>query len=103
MNITYKGIALRDIEEKRDYIANTLKNGAAAQKLVTSILHAVSLLADNPRMGTPLSSKYEVDTDLRYVIVAKQLIFYRIVDDAYISVTRVLDGRQEYMAILFQE
>ena len=54
---------LRDIEEKRDYIANTLKNGAAAQKLVTSILHAVSLLADNPRMGTPLNSKYEVDTD----------------------------------------
>lgn len=29
--------------------------------------------------------------------------FYRIVDDEYISVARVIDGRQDYMAILFGE
>ena len=103
MNITYKGLALRDLEEKRDYLSNTLKNKSAAQKLITLILHAVSLLADNPKMGTPLSSKYEVDIDIRYLVVSKQLVFYRIVDDTYIPVIRILDGRQDYMAILFQE
>lgn len=101
MKITYKGLALRDIEEKRTYLTHTLKNPSAAQKLVTSILQAVSLLSDNPRMGTMLNSKFEVDTDLRYIIASRQLVFYRIVDDGYISVTRVLDGRQDYMAILF--
>lgn len=101
MRITYKSLALRDIEEAKTYLTNTLKNPSAAQKLVTFILQAVSLLADNPRMGTMLSSKFEIATDLRYIIVSKQLVFYRIVDDLYISVTRVLDGRQDYMAILF--
>ncbi len=101
MKITYKSLALRDMEEKRAYLTDTLKNPSAAQKLVASILRAVSLLADNPRMGTLLSSRFEVDTDLRYIVVSKQLVFYRIVDNRYISITRILDGRQDYMAILF--
>ena len=37
MRIEYKGIALRDIQQKQDYIANALKNRSAAQKLVYSI------------------------------------------------------------------
>ena len=53
-------------------------------------------------MGTPLRSKYEVDTDLRFLIVSKHLIFYRVVEAAgRIEVTRVIDGRRDYMAILF--
>lgn len=103
MRVTYKAIALQDIREKRDYIAGHLKNKPAAKKLVASILRAVSLLSDNPYMGTPLNSRYDVDTDLRYLIIAKQLVFYRVVENEYISVIRVLDGRQDYTAILFGE
>ena len=101
MKITYKSAALWDIQQKRDYIGTVLKNRPAAQKLTESILRAVSLLADNPRMGVPLRSKYDVDSDLRFLIVSKQLIFYRIEDETQISVVRVLDGRQDYMSILF--
>lgn len=103
MKIAYKSLALRDLEEKRAYLTDTLKNPAAAQKLMTAILQAVSLLVDAPRMGTPLRSKLEVDTDLRYLVVSKQLVFYRIVDDEHISVIRILDGRQDYMTVLFEE
>lgn len=103
MKISYKGAAVQDIKEKQIYISEQLKNKSAAKKLTMSILHAVALLADNPRMGTPLSSRYDVNSDLRYLIVSKQLIFYRIVDDSYISVIRVIDGRQDYMALLFGE
>ena len=102
MRIEYKSLALRDIRKKSDYIANVLKNKSAALKLRTSILRAVSLLKDNPRMGTMLSSKYEgIETDLRYIIVSKQLIFYRITNEDLISIIRVLDGRRDYMSILF--
>lgn len=101
MRIEYKSAALRDITQRRDYIAHELNNGPAAQKLVASILRAVSLLADNPRMGAPLSGKYDIETDIRFLIVAKQFVFYRVVDDELISVIRILDGRQDYMAILF--
>lgn len=51
-------------------------------------------------MGTPLNTRYDIETDLRYLLVAKRLIFYRVREDR-IEVTRVLDGRQDYLAILF--
>ena len=38
-----------------------------------------------------------METDLRFLIIARQLKFYRIVNEL-ISVIRVLDGRQDYMA-----
>ena len=102
MRIEYKSAALRDITQTHDYIQNNLKNARAAKKLVTAILQAVSLLKDNPEMGTRLDSKYDVDTDIRFIIVAKHLVFYRIADAGLISVVRVLDGRRDYMAILFE-
>ena len=53
-------------------------------------------------MGVPLNSKFDVDSDLRFFIISKQLAFYRIEDESVISVVRVLDGRQDYMSILFE-
>ena len=102
MKIRYKRAALRDIHQKQEYITSVLKNRPAAEKLTVSILRAVSLLADNPRMGIPLSGKFDVDSDLRFLIVSKQLVFYRIEDETLVSVVRVLDGRQDYMSILFE-
>ena len=101
MRIEYKRAALLDLQRTRDYIADTLKNKSAAQKLVTSVLHAVSLLSDHPMMGTALNSRYDVDSDIRFLVVSKQLVFYQVVDDSLISVIRILDGRQDYMSILF--
>lgn len=101
MKIEYKRLALDDIRQKQDYIANTLKNKTAAAKLTASILRGVSQLAEHPMMGVPLSSKFDVDSDLRFLIVSRQLVFYRIQNQTTISVVRVLDGRQDYMSILF--
>ena len=67
MKIRYKRAALRDIQQKQEYITSVLKNRPAAEKLTVSILRAVSLLADNPRMGIPLSGKFDVDSDLRFL------------------------------------
>lgn len=101
MRIEYKHAALLDLQQTRDYIAKTLNNKPAAQKLVSSVLHDISLLADNPRMGPALSSRFDVDSDLRFIVVAKQLVFYQIVDDSLISIVRILDGRRDYLSILF--
>lgn len=101
MRIEYKRAALLDLQQTQDYIANTLKNRLAAQKLVSSVLHDISLLEDNPRMGTALNSRFDVDSGLRFIAIAKQLVFYQIVDDTLISIVRILDGRQDYISILF--
>ena len=100
MKILYKDAALRDIEEKQEYIGGTLRNQTAARRLATAILHAVSHLAENPWMGTALNSRYPVETDIRVLVVLKQLIFYRVAEEE-VTVLRVLDGRQDYMTILF--
>ena len=101
MRIEYKRTALLDLQQTQDYIANMLKNKPAAQKLVSSVLHDISLLVHNPRMGTALSSRFDVDSDLRFIVVSKQLVFYQIVDDELISIVRILDGRRDYLSILF--
>ena len=101
MRIEYKRTTLLDLQQTRDYIANTLKNKPAAQKLVSSVLHGVSLLANNPRMGTALNRRFDVDSDLRFIVVSKQLVFYQIVYEDLLSIVRILDGRRDYLSILF--
>ena len=51
MRVSYKRAAVKDMEAIRDYIAGRLKNPKAAKKLMTALLKAISLLADNPYMG----------------------------------------------------
>ena len=81
MKVRYKRTAIEDIQETEHYIR--------------------SVLGENPYMGTPLSSRFEVETDLRYLLVSEQLIFYRVVEDQTVEVIRVLNGRQDYLSILF--
>ena len=100
MKVLFKKTALDDMQATQRYISETLGNGAAAKKLTRRIYDAIMLLEDNPYMGAELSRKFAVETDLRFLVVAKQLVFYRVVEDDHIEVTRVLNGRQDYIALL---
>ena len=42
------------------------------------------------------------DTDLRFLVCNNHLAFYRI-DGNYISIIRILDGRTNYMKVLFSD
>ena len=101
MKVRYKKSVLEDIQATEKYIRGVLHNGAAAKKLTGRITQAVSLLSENPYMGTPLNGRFDVETDLRYLLVSDQLIFYRVVEGSHVEVTRVLNGRQDYISILF--
>lgn len=102
MKLVYKSAAIRDLQASRDYIAHRLKNPKAAQKLVTAVLKAASLLADNPYMGAALAEKFDLATDVRYFVVAKQLLFYRVdTQHNTVEVLRILDGRTDYLTVLF--
>jgi len=100
MKVFYKKTAIDDIQETERYITRELHNKKAALNLTRMIVRAVSQLSGNPYMGTPLNSRYDLEMDLRFLVVAKRLIFYRVAED-HIEVTRALDGRQDYLAILF--
>lgn len=100
MRVQYKPQAIDDIKELHDYISSVLKNPAAAKKLTTAILHSVSQLKTNPLLGAELRGKFDIDTDIRFIIVSKQLIFYRVQNDI-ITIIRVIDGRRDYMVLLW--
>ena len=102
MRIKFKKTAVEDMRATERYIREQLNNPSAAAKLTRRVYDAIMLLEDNPFMGTELCSRYAVDTDIRFLVVAKQIVFYRVVGNEYVEVTRVLDGRQDYMALLFE-
>lgn len=103
MKIYYRPAAVEDIQSACEYIENTLKNPTAAKALKNRLLHSVSLLRENPRMGVLLKSKYEdAEVDYRFITVSKQLIFYEI-GDGIIEIVRILDGRTDYLARLLDE
>ena len=101
MKLTFKQTAIDDILASAAYLRDTLGNASAAKRLIARIYNAAELLPDNPYMGAALSGKLDLETDLRYFIVSKQIIFYRVIEPDIIEITRVLDGRQDYLALLF--
>ena len=103
MKIKYRPAAIRDMDRACDYLRNKLHNPSAAQSLSTKLLHSISLLKENPCMGVPLSSKPEApETDYRFLVVSKQLVFYQA-DGEVIEIVRILDGRSDFLARLFGE
>ena len=102
MTVRYTPEAIRDLQELRQYISKTLGNPKAAARIVKTILDACSRLKQHPQMGASLESKIGKPTDLRYLICEKRIAFYRV-DGETISVARIIDGRQDYLHILFQE
>ena len=101
MKLQYRPAAIADIRNASDYIADVLKNRSAANRFKAKILEGVSLVKDNPYMGTPLASKYDgVPEDIRFLVISKQLVFYKVTESG-IEVIRVLDGRTDYLVHLF--
>ena len=101
MKLKYRPAAMSDIQSACGYIRDQLKNPQAARNLKSRILYGAALLKDSPYMGTRLDSKYDgLETDIRFLVVSKHLIFYEVHDDV-IEVIRILDGRTDYMTHLF--
>ncbi len=100
MKIKYRPAAIQDMDAACAYLRDQLHNPSAADALINRILHSVSLPKDNPYMGAPLAGTLEeFETDVRFLIVSKQLVFYEV-DGEIIEIIRVLDGRTDYLAML---
>ena len=103
MKLRYTPAARADLRAMRDYIAHTLKNQTAAQRFTDRIVKSCARLKDQPRMGAALSEKTGRDTDLRYLACGDQIAFYRVEEgNQTVSVIRILDGRTDYMRVIFQ-
>ncbi len=100
MTIRYTPEAINDLRETKRYIRNVLKNPKAAARISKAVLDACSQLKNYPELGMSLEERTGKSSDLRYLICEKYIALYRI-DGNVISVARILDGRQDYLHILF--
>ncbi|MBQ9674008.1 MAG: type II toxin-antitoxin system RelE/ParE family toxin [Ruminococcus sp.] len=100
MRLSYRPAAIKDIESTANYIEYQLKNPSAAEKFKSAIVKKTALLKDNPEIGMKLSDKFDIDSDYRFIIINKQIVFYEI-HSQYIEIIRVLDGRTDYLTHLF--
>ena len=101
-NIHYTPEAEDDLAGIKEYITEQLENPVAAVNTVTKIAKRIRELEQFPKIGTPLSSVINIDTDYRFLVCANYLAFYRI-DGNDVYIIRVLYGRRDYVTILFGE
>ena len=92
--------AIRDLWEIKGYIGKVLHNKQAAERITKNILDLCGLLKEHPYLGMSLSGKLDYETDLRYLLCENHIAIYRVAED-WIMVARILDGRTDYLRILF--
>lgn len=100
MKLIFAPEALNDIQEIRRYIGVILKNRSAAKRVSTMIAHSCAQLENQPYLGMSVESRIGYHSDLRYLICESWLAFYRIQGDT-VRIVRVIDGRTDYIRILF--
>ena len=92
--------AAGDLSAIKEYIAVELDNPAAAVNTVSKITKAIHGLAKFPGLGVLLSSKVNIHTDYRFLVIGSYMAFYRYGRED-VHVIRVLYGKRDYMKILF--
>lgn len=102
MRLQYTPQVIDDMKEIQSYIQHNLQNPQAAMRISKKILDTCAMLKDYPQSGASLQSKIDRETDSRYLIFENYLASYRVTGSV-ISVIRVLDGRQDYLRVLFSD
>lgn len=98
----YTDRARRDMDEIWDRIAGEYQNPAAATVVIDRIMDDIDTLGDFAEIGPLLSSIADVESDHRFLVSKKYLTFYRVCGrDVYID--RILNGRTDYLRILFED
>jgi len=96
-NLRIAPSAHRDIAEIKSYIEKD--KPAAAIKITNKIYNSFDDLKTNPFMGRELKKKFDIETDYRFLVVHPYIVFYKVEED-YVGVYRVLDGRSDYLTRL---
>ncbi|MBT2694502.1 type II toxin-antitoxin system RelE/ParE family toxin [Bacillus sp. ISL-55] len=95
-------VAKKDMQEIKEYISKELLNPDAAINVISKIIMGYEQLKEFPRLGLELSSKLNIITDYRFLILGDYIVFYKI-DDEYVSIYRIIYARRDYLKLLFTE
>jgi len=100
MKIVFSKHARLDLKEIHDYILNNLQNPISAKAVTDRIVKSCYRLVHMPNIGVSLQGKTGIEINYRCLICGNYIAFYTIEDQA-VRIERILDGRTEYMKIIF--
>jgi len=93
--------AMDDLLNIKTYISQSLKNPIAAKSVERRIIDGLRSLESFSGAGVSLDIKTEKqDSNMRMLSCGDYLAFYRV-NGNVVSIIRILNGRQNYMTILF--
>ncbi len=92
--------AKHDMLETKEYITEELGSPIAAKNVLDKITKHISKLSDFPKIGAPLSSITDIETDYRFLVCGNYTAFYRYFDDT-VFIDRILYGKRDFVRILF--
>lgn len=101
MKLKYTPEAIADLQNTQAYISDVLHNPQAAKRITKKILDLCGDLKEHPDLGMSISAKTGTGTDLRYLVCENHLAFYRVAGD-WILVVKILDGRTDYVRVIFK-
>jgi len=70
-------MATEDLIGIRTYITKELENSTVAVNVVRNIIDSYEQLKTFPMMGVDLSTKVNVQTDFKYLVSGRYIVFYR--------------------------
>lgn len=92
--------AARDLADIQSYIAEELGNRAAAARTVKRITAKLRVLQRYAEAGPSVMEITGEETDLRMLVCGQYIALYRV-ENRIVSVARIVQGRQDYMRVLF--
>lgn len=90
-----------DLQNAALYIANTLNNKAAANRLLDAADKELSSLADSPERNSLVRDFFLAENGIRMQTIKKYLAFYAIRNETNsVTVLRIIHSRRDWAAIL---
>ena len=70
------------------------------KRVLKEITDQIHELLDFPEMGVSIKELYGIETEYRYIFIAKNYVFYRA-DSDFIYIVNIYNEREDYMMKLF--
>ena len=102
MTIKYSVEFIADLDKIETIYRDILFIPDSGKKLISGLLETCDKIEKFPLMGIDLKTKTNIENNYRFIVYNKYLLFYTITDDTP-TMVRVLDGRTDYLRVLFSE
>lgn len=102
MKLVFSPQSRKDLTQIKNYISTSLSSPHAAENITSKILKSCLNLKTFPNLGAEMKNKFDVDTDMRYLISSNYIVFYKNDNDT-IKIIRILYARINYIKYLFDD